>query len=160
MARIGRIDKPHRMHPNSLKNLEKGKIKKGEVRNPRGCPSNLHVPALKKYTKEKLLEIMSELLTKTIDELVGLINDPKTPALVVIIARAFERDKAKGDLLNLERILDRIYGKATQDVNVSGTMLNKDLSIDVDQLNTDDAKKLYNLLEKAERTNGADGQAN
>lgn len=141
----------HRMNPNSLKNLEKGKFKKGQVGNPRGGAANLHhVPALKKYTKEQLLNIMNDLLTKTIDELLELINNPETPALKVVIARALERDKAKGDLLNLDRILDRIYGKATQDVNVSGTMLNKDLSIDVDSLNADDAKKLYNLLEKAE----------
>lgn len=154
------IHKAHNMHPNSLKNLEKGKFKKGQVGNPRGCAGNLRrVPALKKYTKEQLLNILNELLTLTMDELAELINNPETPVIKVIIARAFERDKAKGDLLNLDRILDRIYGRATQDVNVSGTMLNKDLSIDVDQLDTDDAKKLYDLLTKAENASGADGQA-
>lgn len=139
------------VHPNSLKNLEKGKFKKGQVANPRGGAANLyHVPALKKYTIDTLLDTLNSLMSMTIAELEEVIANPKSTALMVVVARSFIRDKSKGDLLNLERILDRIFGKPKQDMTLSGSMVNTDLNIDVKALSAAKAKKLYDLLREAD----------
>jgi len=141
------IHKQHKMNPKSLANLEKGKIKKGEVRNPRGGATNLNrMPGLKRFTKVEVAAVFTELLHKTVDQLEAIATDKNETILRGVVARALIRDKSKGDFVNTERILDRILGKSDQPLNVNGSMVNTDLTLDLTRLDNKGAQKLYALL--------------
>ena len=142
--------KKHKMNPNSLKNLEKGKIKKGEVRNPRGGAANLNrLPALKRFTKVEVAAVFTELLNRTVDELEAIATDKQETILRGVVARALIRDKSKGDFVNTGRILDRILGRSDQPLNVNGNMVNTDVTLDLTRLDNKGAEKLYALLSEA-----------
>jgi hypothetical protein len=61
-------------------------------------------------------------MTKTESELKDLCSDPGQPMLVRTITNAFLTDFKKGNMNNLDSILDRIYGKAEETVNTKNPL--------------------------------------
>lgn len=111
--------KPKKMNPNSLANLEKGKWPPGKSGNPNGRPKSL-LNKLKetlsmsqdeviggKLDKSDYQAIALWLMELSQDQLKKLVKDDKTPAVVIILARAIQRDMSKGGL----NAFDNIYKK-------------------------------------------------
>lgn len=106
-------------HPNSLKNLEKGKWPKGTSGNPKGPPKKILTrlrEAIGMDSDEKIgatltiseyKDVALWLMELTQDELKKVILDKQTPAFVVIIARGLQRDMGKGTMF----AFDNVFGK-------------------------------------------------
>ena len=56
---------------------------------------------------------------KNQDELQALLTDKSQPMLIRLLVKAFLTDFSNGRLDNIEKLLDRIYGRSTQAVEVT-----------------------------------------
>lgn len=81
---------------------------------------------------EDFNKVVKSLLTLNKDHLVKIAQDEKTPIAIVIIASAIAGDIENKQLGNLDRLLDRVYGKSTQkiesDVNIKAKPITKHLA--------------------------------
>jgi hypothetical protein len=68
---------------------------------------------------EEYKDILSCLLNRTTKELKQLEEDKTTPIWVIIICKAIEKDIEKGTIYSLQAIIDRLFGKAGQSVDVT-----------------------------------------
>lgn len=79
---------------------------------------------------EDFNKVVKSLLTLNKDKLVEIAQNSETPIAIVIIASAIAGDIENKQLGNLDRLLDRVYGKATQkvesDINLSSKPLTKE----------------------------------
>lgn len=104
-------------------------FKKGKSGNPAGARAhNPITKALKNLTVDTYREIIEVVCTGNLDRLKDIIEDPKTSALQVGIARAFFDAIKKGDYLVIERIAERIVGKIPDELNVVSKNLNANLN--------------------------------
>lgn len=115
--------KKRKMHPNSLKNLEKGKWPPGTSGNPKGPPKKILTQlreALKlgedetigaTLTKSDYQDICLWLMERTQAEIKKLVADKKTPSFVVIIARAIQRDMSRGGLWAFDNLFDKFLSE-------------------------------------------------
>lgn len=69
---------------------------------------------------EDFNKVVKSLLTLNKDQLVTIAQDKDTPIAIVIIASAIAGDIENKQLGNLDRLLDRVYGKATQKNELTG----------------------------------------
>lgn len=69
---------------------------------------------------EDFNKVVKSLLTLNKDKLVEIAQNSETPIAIVIIASAIAGDIENKQLGNLDRLLDRVYGKATQKSEVTG----------------------------------------
>lgn len=69
---------------------------------------------------EDFNKVVKSLLTLNKDKLVEIAQNNDTPIAIVIIASAIAGDIENKQLGNLDRLLDRVYGKATQKSEVTG----------------------------------------
>ena len=81
---------------------------------------------------EDFNKVVRSLLILNKDQLVDLAKKEDTPIAVVIIASAIAGDIENKQLGNLDRLLDRVYGKSTQkiesDVNMNVKPMTKELA--------------------------------
>lgn len=113
-----------KMNPNSLKNLEKGRFRKGVVTNPRGRAKQSIgsvVAELKElgYSMPTTADITAAyklILTLDEEELKARIGDKNQPMLIRVVARNILSGKGF-DII--ERMLDRSIGRASQSINVN-----------------------------------------
>ena len=89
---------------------------------------------LKKFIKDNnvnredvALMIKSVLFSKSYDELVDILQDPKQPMIIRLFIKSYLNDFKKGSLINLQYLLDRAFGNPKQEIEVSG-------NINVDQM--------------------------
>ena len=89
---------------------------------------------LKKYIKDNdinredvALMIKNVLFSKSYDELVDILQDPKQPMIIRLFIKSYLNDFKKGSLINLQYLLDRAFGNPKQEIEVSG-------NINVDQM--------------------------
>lgn len=103
----------------ALKNLKH--IKKGQVLNPRGAQAhNPAMRALKKLTIDTYREVIEIAMTGNIARLTELIDDPKTSAVQVGVARCFRKAVTEGDWNLIEQIAARIVGKLPDKFEIAG----------------------------------------
>ena len=69
---------------------------------------------------EDFNKVVKSLLTLDKDNLVKIAKGKDTPIAIVIIASAIAGDIENKQLSNLDRLLDRVYGKATQKSEITG----------------------------------------
>lgn len=69
---------------------------------------------------EDFNKVVKSLLTLNKDQLVTIAQEKETPIAIVIIASAIAGDIENKQLGNLDRLLDRVYGKATQKSELTG----------------------------------------
>lgn len=113
---------------NSLKNLEKGSrfTSQNQPKNKGRRPSRFKeiINELDELGESLSLEdfnkVVKSLLTLNKDKLVEIAQNSETPIAIVIIASAIAGDIENKQLGNLDRLLDRVYGKATQKSEVTG----------------------------------------
>ena len=87
--------------------------KKGQSGNPSG--PGKHVIArkvLKKYTQDAIVQAFNKLLYSTTPELAKIIKDADSPIIEVIVAQALLKDMRRSRMDLVEKLLDRIIGKA------------------------------------------------
>lgn len=65
------------------------------------------------------LVIKNVIMDHTKAEIDAICKDPKEPMLVRVIARAYLQDFKQGKIINLNLLLDRVYGQAEQTVNIN-----------------------------------------
>ena len=112
-------------NPN-LKDGSKGdgvetRIKKGEVRNPWGKQGKHYaLTHFKQLTREQLQEVADVMLWGNITHLKSLEKDPSASALVAMLASVAVRIHEKGDMYAFDLLLNRILGKVSNKVEVSG----------------------------------------
>jgi hypothetical protein len=118
------------IHPNSLKNLEKGRFKPGEVSNPEGGRAvNPEMRKIRKLTTEEVVEVGSFLLSNNILALQRMTEDAlanpdsEHSALKIWIARVVLTGSRKGDAYALEVVLNRLIGKVAEKMNFEGLNL-------------------------------------
>lgn len=109
---------------------------------------------------KELTEIMTFLATASQTELEPLLTDPNdpnkpnpnTPIWIVNMIAALNRDSARGRIDTLERILDRVYGKALQPIegDINAQVTNK---VDLSMLSTDELIQYNQLLDKIKAGN-------
>jgi len=96
-------------------------------------------------SKEDYSKIIASLLTMTVAELKALAEKKGTPIAIIVIASAIAGDIENKQMNNIERLLDRIFGKALITQELTGKD-GKDL-IPARVLTKKEAKEFLNKLE-------------
>lgn len=122
------------------------KFKPGQSGNPKGRPPLSPIQrALKNLTIESYREVIEAVCTGNIDNLKAMVEDPKTSALQVGVARAFMKAIQAGDYTVIERIAERIVGKIPDELKVTSQNVNANLNATIDK------QKLKAALEQLEK---------
>jgi len=112
----------------SLENLKKGRrfSKSNQPENSGRKPSGYKkiMSELEgvndQLSQEDYIKIVRTLLTLSGDQLKEIAESKESPLVVVMIASAIAGDIENRQLGNLERLLDRVFGKATQKSEITG----------------------------------------
>lgn len=101
--------------------LKKYRFKPGQSGNPKGRKKD--PPELKKFknlTHEQLVEVGSIILAGNMDQLKEIYQNPASTPLQVMIAAVATRVIKRGDMAIFDVLLNRLIGKVSEDINVSG----------------------------------------
>ena len=84
-------------------------------------------------SQEDYEKITKTLLTLNPEELTDVARNKQTPIAVILIANAISGDLNNQRMDNLERLLDRIFGKSTNKVDVTskGDKVNQGIQIEI-----------------------------
>lgn len=136
----------------NIKRDSKGRFIKGKSANPKKQFSSTRQPknpGRKPSRFKKILEsldgvgqtisqedyerITKTLLTMTGEELSELAQDKSTPIAIVLVANAINGDLNNQRMDNLEKLLDRVFGKSTNKVDVTskGDKVNQGIQIEI-----------------------------
>lgn len=108
-------------------------FKPGQSGNPKGrLPLNPIQKALRELTIKSYREVIEQVCTGNIDNLRAMIENPKTSALQVGVAKAFVKAINDGDYGVIERIAERIVGKIPDELNVNSKNMNANLNASID----------------------------
>lgn len=104
----------------SLANLKPKPWKKGQSGNPKGRPVK-PVLQLKKegYKLHEINDTIQTLLNLNLDELNDVWDNPNATLLERTIASAIRKGIDKGNLESVETLLNRVYGKPKEAVDVT-----------------------------------------
>ena len=75
---------------------------------------------LKKLTPEEFTEITNFLIRGDIDELRTIAKDAKTSVIKAMVAAIAIKTISRGDMVSLDRLLDRIMGKVKERIEHTG----------------------------------------
>lgn len=125
-------------------------IVKGQVLNPSGRPKlPEYIKEARKMTQVKFADILYKHINSTKIELEKIMNDPKTPALDLIVVMVLAEAVKTGDEKKLNFILDRTIGKVKEvrehHHNITGAVF------DLKKLNTTELETLQRLIAKCEK---------
>ena len=103
---------------------------KGESGNPKGRPRKL-VPTMKVegYTLAEINDVIQAMVGLTSDELDTVVKHKKSTVLEITIAQALQKSIKNGNLDSLETLLNRVYGKPKEKVDITS----KDKSLNSSQ---------------------------
>ena len=93
---------------------------KGETMNPNGRPRK-YVSQLKEqgYKISEVNDAIQALMSMDIEELKGVLDNPKATILELTIAKAMVKSLQNGSLYSMETLLTRVYGKPKEIQQVS-----------------------------------------
>ncbi len=117
-------DKPQ--HPNSRANLQAPWSSTNQPKNPGRKPSKL-----KKYIKDNnigaddVAAMAKFILPMTQEEIVKLMNDPKVPMVMKVLAKGVLADMKGSHYKNLLALFDRAVGKPKEKIDISADFGNK-----------------------------------
>lgn len=93
---------------------------KGQSGNPNGRPRNPpEVLALARLTREQFTAIMGGFMALPLEGIAERLKTPGIPALEHWIGQTVLKGIEEGDLSQLEKMADRVYGKVKETVEVS-----------------------------------------
>jgi hypothetical protein len=112
-------------NPQNLKPLNKGYDPR---RNMKGRP-RVFLSKMKEqgYTLSEVQDAMQVLMSMSAEELTKVRDNPQATVLEITIASAIIKSIQRGDLLSLETLLTRVYGKPKekieQDINITNHVI-------------------------------------
>ena len=103
---------------------------KGESGNPKGRPKKL-VPSLKieGYKLAEINDTIQSIISMTLDELKMVWDNPKSTILEKTVAGALRKSLEKGNLESVETLINRVYGKPKEKLDVTSD--GKPISINI-----------------------------
>lgn len=118
----------------------KPRWKKGESGNPKGRPKK-PVLELKRdgYKLAEINDTIQVLMTMTLEELKLIWDNPKSTLLERTIASAIRKGIEKGNLDSIETLLNRVYGKPKEavDLTTKGEGINNTTPFTINIIKTD-----------------------
>lgn len=99
-------------------------------------------------TKSDFIRIQQWLLEMPLSQLKAIIKDPETPSFMVVHISALMSDAKNGKTDSVEKIYDRVYGKAMQPVEMEASV-QVDKEIDMSAYSDEDLEMMTNLIEKS-----------
>ena len=105
-------------------------FKPGQSGNPNGRAPKYITTVTDKtgYRNSEIQDCMKSMLRMTVDEISEIQNSKDAPILEKLIANGIQSDLEKGELRNLESILNRSYGKPKEFVEVEQVDKYKELT--------------------------------
>lgn len=110
-------------HPNSLKNLKP--MQKGQKNPNGGRPPDWITKGLKVLTRKQLKEIIEVVITGNLEDLQKIGKNKKSTALQIWIASVAVKAIQKGDVMSLDKLLDRCIGKVKEEIDITGSPLSE-----------------------------------
>lgn len=95
------------------------KFRPGISGNPAGRPKDVLGKKMRQLTAEEFADIANLIVKGSIEELRAIAKDESQTALRVMIASVAVRIISKGDMDNLDKLLNRLVGKVKDVVQVS-----------------------------------------
>lgn len=95
-------------------------FKKGQSGNPKGRPKK-YVLSLKQegYKMTEINDTIQAMVGMNVDELKKVYENEKATILEKTVAAALRKGLQKGDLANIETLMNRIYGKPKEKVDIT-----------------------------------------
>ena len=101
---------------------------KGQSGNPKGRPRK-YVSLLREqgYRLSEINDTIQAMLSMEIEELKGVYDNPRATILEKTIASAMKKSLQKGDLISIETLINRVYGKPKEqfEQKISDEQLNE-----------------------------------
>ena len=95
------------------------RFKKGGVGNPKGGGAhNKAIKALRRMTNDQFADIATIVLEGNVDDLRAIIGDPLATVAKKIIASALIKSMARGDIAQLDVIMNRVAGRPKNEVEI------------------------------------------
>ena len=85
--------------------------KPGQSGNPSGIHTNKEVIKIRKFSADSLREALSTFLSTPMEEMEGMLSNPKTPIFQQWVLAVAEKGIRKGDPTALDIVLNRVVGK-------------------------------------------------
>jgi hypothetical protein len=105
------------------------RVKKGDPPlNPAGRPHKLiteKYAGIPNYTKTQVMDTFVKITTLTQDQLIDICADVNATALERTLAKAVSIGIFSGDMRNINTVIERVYGKPTQEINIEQTIIEK-----------------------------------
>jgi len=107
-------------------NVTKNKIKKGEIRNPKGRPKKLQTQLKKEgLAASQITAIILEMLAMTREEIDAIVKNPKSKSFELLLASAIKKGVSKGDLTQIfGQALQRALGAPKQEIETNVRQIN------------------------------------
>lgn len=119
------------------------RIKKGEVKNPKGINISPERRALKELTEKSISDAIQKVFTSTEKECLELLKDKETSLGHKLILRAAIDATEHGNYTKFNEILERVVGKVATKID----MTTKGESINI---TTEDRTKIKTLVKEVE----------
>lgn len=122
-------------------------FKKGQSGNPKGRPKK-YVLSLKQegYKMTEINDTIQAMVGMNVEELKKVYENDKATILEKTVAAALRKGLQKGDLANIETLMNRIYGKPKEkvDITTNGENMNQpriEINIIKTNMNVEDGDK-------------------
>lgn len=99
-------------------------------------------------SKEDFFKIQQWLLEMPMMKLKDIIKDPETPSFIAVHIAAIMSDAKNGKTDSVERIYDRLFGRASQPIDLEGD-INVKKDYDLTAYTDDEIEMMAQMIEKA-----------
>lgn len=97
----------------------------------------LNIDLALNISKENYYDILRKIATATEEEMIAMANNKKLPVTLRIYIKALNNAIKIGDIKTVNELLDRVFGRPTQSINVKNeiTMTEAEVDAEIERLN-------------------------